>query len=365
MKNYLSEMLYALTSAYSRKDYDNHQQGRPLETNIGKLFSLFAWGLDIVQENAELVKQWDDLEAAKGAVLDRYGANWGVQRFSENDTLYRLAIRVKILSQLSGGDTDTVIRAAADLLGVENHDIEFEDVFPAKIALYVDWLLLTQERQDLIEPIAWAIKRIVAGGVGMRLYVRTYRTFRYDLSVYHGGAIGTFFHYDPVGKDRLERMELFVAHGGAVLADFPDTPPVGEDRAYLEPVFVARQAADVAVFQDAPPIGEDKTFSQPVFVAHEAVSIPDFLDVPPVNKDRVSSHTVFSAHKGASTAIFPDASQIGQDRTSQHSVSVSRTGHAIPAVTGTPPDVARIEKLRQSGAGGAYTRTHIKPKRID
>ena len=231
MKNYLSEMLYALTSAYSRKDYDNHQQGRPLETNIGKLFSLFAWGLDIVQENAELVKQWDDLEAAKGAVLDRYGANWGVQRFSENDTLYRLAIRVKILSQLSGGDTDTVIRAAADLLGVENHDIEFEDVFPAKIALYVDWLLLTQERQDLIEPIAWAIKRIVAGGVGMRLYVRTYRTFRYDLSVYHGGAIGTFFHYDPVGKDRLERMELFVAHGGAVLADFPDTPPVGEDRA--------------------------------------------------------------------------------------------------------------------------------------
>ena len=158
-------MLYALTSAYSRKDYDNHQQGRPLETNIGKLFSLFAWGLDIVQENAELVKQWDDLEAARGAVLDRYGANWGVQRFSESDALYRLAIRVKILSQLSGGDTDTVIRAAADLLGVENHDVEFEDVFPAKIALYVDWLLLTQERQDLIEPIAWAIKRIVAAGV--------------------------------------------------------------------------------------------------------------------------------------------------------------------------------------------------------
>ena len=141
-------MLYALTSAYSRNDYDNHKQGRPLETNIGKLFSLFAWGMDIVHENAELVKQWDDLERAKGAVLDRYGANWGVQRFSKNDALYRLAIRVKILSQLSGGDTDTVIRAASDLLGVEDHDIDFEDVFPAKIFLYVDWLLLTQERQD-------------------------------------------------------------------------------------------------------------------------------------------------------------------------------------------------------------------------
>jgi hypothetical protein len=214
VSNYLSEMLYALTSAYSRKDYDNHQQDRPLETNIGKLFSLFAWGLDIVQENAALVKQWDDLEAARGAVLDRYGANWGVRRFSENDALYRLAIRVKILSQLSGGDTDTVIGAAADLLGVEDHDIKFEDVFPAKIALYVDWQLLTQERQDLIEPIAWAIKRIIAAGIGMRLYVRTYRTHRFNLPVSHGGAIGTVYHYLPVGEDKTFQESIPFALGG-------------------------------------------------------------------------------------------------------------------------------------------------------
>lgn len=189
-------MLYALTSAYSRKDYDSHEQGRPVETNIGKLFSIFAWGLDIVQENAEMVKQWDDLEQARGAVLDRYGANWGVQRFSENDSMYRLAIRVKILSQLSGGDTDTIIKAAADLLGIKNHDVDFEDVFPAKIALYVDWLLLTQERQDLIEPIAWAIKRIAASGIGVRLYVRTYHTFRSAIDVKHGGAVPGLYPLD-------------------------------------------------------------------------------------------------------------------------------------------------------------------------
>lgn len=196
-------MLYALTSAYSRRDYNNHQQGLPPETNIGKLFSLFAWGLDIVQENAELVKRWDDLEAAKGAVLDRYGANWGVHRFSENDALYRLAIRIKILSQLSGGDTDTVIRAAADLLGVEEDDIEFEDVFPAKIALYVDWMLLTQERQDLIEPIAQAIKRLVAAGVGLRLYLRTYRRIRGELIISLGGAVGTSLIPPPCKTQRV------------------------------------------------------------------------------------------------------------------------------------------------------------------
>lgn len=173
MRNYLADMLYALTSPYSRRDYDNQQQGLPMQTNIGKLFSIFAWGMDIVQESSELVKLWDDLEQAKGRVLDRYGANWGVQRFSESDALYRLAIRVKILSQLSGGDTDTVIRAAAELLGIEYTDIEFEDQFPAKIGIYCDWDKLTPERQSLIEPIAKSIKRLVAAGVGFKLYTRT------------------------------------------------------------------------------------------------------------------------------------------------------------------------------------------------
>ena len=104
MRNFLSDMLYALTSAYSRRDYDNEQQGLPMQTNIGKLFSILAWGFGDVEEQAELIRLWDDLNQAKGAVLDRYGANWGVRRFNENDALYRLAIIVKVMSQLSGGD---------------------------------------------------------------------------------------------------------------------------------------------------------------------------------------------------------------------------------------------------------------------
>lgn len=307
MSNYLSEMLYALTSAYSRKDYDNHQQGRPLETNIGKLFSLFAWGMDIVHENAELVKQWDDLEQARGAVLDRYGANWGVQRFSESDALYRLAIRVKILSQLSGGDTDTIIKAAADLLGVDTYDIDFEDVFPAKIALYVDWLLLTQERQDLIEPIAWAIKRILAGGIGIRIYVRTYRTYRFDLPVSHGGAIGTFYKYLPIGKDREIIWDMAVAHGGFVAADFAYTP-----------------------------IGEDRIASTGFSVGHAAVQRP---------------------------AV--SASPVGKDKAFHKPVSVAHSGLLPPTLTGALPNTHTASVGRRSGRGGAYMHSHIKPKRID
>ena len=55
------QRVHHLTSAYSRKDYDNQQRGFPLETKIGKLFAVFAWGLNMVQEQAEKIKAWDNL----------------------------------------------------------------------------------------------------------------------------------------------------------------------------------------------------------------------------------------------------------------------------------------------------------------
>lgn len=327
-------MLYALTSAYSRKDYNNQQQSLPMETNIGKLFSIFAWGLDVVHENAELVKQWDDLEQAKGAVLDRYGANWGVQRFSENDALYRLAIRVKILSQLSGGDTDTVINAAADLLGVENYDIDFEDVFPAKIFLYVDWLLLTQERQDLIEPIAWAIKRIVAAGVGFRLYIRTYREYRYNLPISHGGAIGRYYRHQPVGEDREVALDVPVAYGGAVETEF--------------------------VFE---PTGEGREAVLDVPVAHGG-SVATGFHFEPTGKDRIG---VTDIYVGRTMVQHPtlSAAPVGEDRSSGTAVPMSLGDCVLSTIAGAMPDSMTSGATQQESKGGAYMRSHIKPKRID
>ena len=119
MRNYLSEMLDALTSAYTRKDRNASKFKRPTETNIGKLFSVLAWGLDSVQAQAETVKLWDNIDLARGSVLDRYGANFGVNRLGADDEFYRLLIKVKMLSQLSGGDIETVANAAATLLEID------------------------------------------------------------------------------------------------------------------------------------------------------------------------------------------------------------------------------------------------------
>lgn len=241
MRNFLSEMLYALTSAYTRKDYDNFKQGLPLETNIGKLFYVLAWGLDSVQEQAELIKLWDDLDNAKGKVLDRYGANFGVQRVTSDDRFYRLAIKVKMMALLSGGDTDTVLTAASTLLDVDTQNVELEDVYPAKIALYVDKKLLSQDRIELIEEIAYSIKRILAAGVGMRLYLRTYRTYRADLMILHCGYAVSEFTAIPVGQNRSHTEVLNVSHGGFAETAFIYTP-TAKDRTARQPVQLARGA---------------------------------------------------------------------------------------------------------------------------
>lgn len=171
---YLEKMLIFLTGAYNRRDIKNAENGRPMETNIGRLFSLLAGGFDMVHTAAETVRVWDNLDNAEGAVLDRYGANFGVARGAASDPLYRILIRVKMLAQLSGGDDDTIILAAAELLGVELADICLEDVFPAKKMLFVNMSLLSEERLEILNQITQAIKRILAAGVGLRVGLRVY-----------------------------------------------------------------------------------------------------------------------------------------------------------------------------------------------
>lgn len=250
MRNYLSDMLYALTSAYSRKDYDNCQQKLPLETNIGKLFSILAEGLGSIEEKTEVVKLWDNLDYACGSVLDRYGANFGVKRISPDDRFYRLAINVKVMAQLSGGDTDTVIRAAGALLDVNPSDVLLEDVYPAKITLYVDTELLSQERLELIELVAYAIKRILAAGVGMRLYLRTYRAYRCDLILLQCGHVKTHVYAEPVGKDR-ESSETWDVNYGGFVGTALEPPPFSEDRVAQMPVQLSRGTVQTSIVVSA------------------------------------------------------------------------------------------------------------------
>lgn len=207
-RNYLYKMLNALTSAYTQKDLENVKFDKPLETNIGKLFSLFAEQIEEVQRQAELIKLWDDLDYAQGKVLDRYGANFGVKRVSESDKLYRIMIRVKMLAQISGGDVDTVLHATSELLDVDVTNILYEDRFPAKIGLYVDQDLLSEDIFELIDEIGQSIKRILAAGVGMRLYLRTYHTYKEVVNVSFGGSALTYIDGQINEPSRADQLDV-------------------------------------------------------------------------------------------------------------------------------------------------------------
>jgi len=195
-------MLEALTSGYTRKDIRNVRRDLPLETNIGKLFSLFAWGLQFVHEEADKILEWDNLDNAQGVVLDRYGANFGVARNGASDAFYRLLIKVKLIAMLSGGDIDTVINAAAALLDVPVEDINLKEHFPAKISIHVNEALLTTDVIEYAELIMQLMKRIVAAGVGFDLYINTYRYFDNQVWLSTAGFIVTDVKAFPTSRPR-------------------------------------------------------------------------------------------------------------------------------------------------------------------
>ena len=180
------------------------------------------------------------------------GEHWRREAVKLYDAVFGRAEAELAEAQLSGGDTDTVIRAAAMLLDVEQSDVLLEDVFPAKIALYVDTSLLSPDREELIEPIAYAIKRILVAGVGMRLYLRTYRTYRYDLTLLRCGFVDTDVSAVPVGQDRESTEVLGVNFGGYLGAKFAP-PPFSADKTAQMPVQLSRGAVQTPTLTSTPP----------------------------------------------------------------------------------------------------------------
>ncbi len=178
MKNkILIKMLDMLTGAYTRTDLQRAQQELKPVTNIGKLFSIFAYGFDMVREHIEKIRLWDNLDYAQGKVLDRYGANFGVTRDGTSDAFYRLLIKVKMISQLSGGDIDTVINAVATMYSIDPLQVKFEEIFPAKIRVTIQAADLGKEQLDAIDIISKLIKRIIAAGVGFYTMIETKVTY--------------------------------------------------------------------------------------------------------------------------------------------------------------------------------------------
>ena len=154
----------------------------------------------------------------EGETLTRYGNGFRVARGEAGDEIYRIMIKVKIIAMLAAGDLDTIILSAASLFGVSAEDISFQEVYPAKIYLYIDEDKLDQEHKNVADTIAGLMKRIKTTGVGIRIFYKTYSSKRAAVYVGTPTCIAAFINVAPMplNKKSVKTIELKAGIGTLV-----------------------------------------------------------------------------------------------------------------------------------------------------
>lgn len=157
MKDLLLRMLSKLTGAYSKNP----------DSVIGRLFQIYAMALGGVEDTMRTIALWHNIDNAKGRTLDRLGRNFGVERDGASDAFYRLIIKLKVTSLLSGGDIDTLITAMATLFNAELERVEVLEIYPAKCMVILYEADIAPEYVMEAKRTAQFIKRIMAAGIGL------------------------------------------------------------------------------------------------------------------------------------------------------------------------------------------------------
>lgn len=181
-------------------------------SNNYKFFQLFSSEYEELKRVFEKIKAYRDIDQSKGAPLDSIGGNVLELRGNKNDIDYRKFIKTRIKSNLSAGDIETINEVATVLIGdafigvketwnqqtysneeagivIINKGLgatiktEYEDYLnePTYLdgsflldgshvlngGLNFDYTSTEAERNETVIAIKEAIKRIVAGGVGV------------------------------------------------------------------------------------------------------------------------------------------------------------------------------------------------------
>lgn len=150
-------MLNRLTDNYSKDP----------NSNISKLFQIIANEVEEFQLTLNDIKDYRNIDKAIGKALDGLGKNVLEYRNTENDEIYRDYIKIKIISNLSQGDINTINEVAAFLLkdkyiGSEEtwNNPMYEDLAGVVIRMFPNYTHI---------PVA--LNRVRAGGV--KLYFET------------------------------------------------------------------------------------------------------------------------------------------------------------------------------------------------
>jgi len=164
MFGFLEKMLDALTSAYNKL----------ASSNIGKLFTILSTGYEEIHSTSQRVLNYRDIDQAKGYTLDKWGKNVGVARGGLPDSIYRIYIKTKLSSLISGGDINTVINSAATIFGISTYDVTVVEEFPSKITVSIPEnavLVLGDEYDTRVAVAREFLKKIIAAGINLNLVI--------------------------------------------------------------------------------------------------------------------------------------------------------------------------------------------------
>lgn len=94
---------------------DNYKKNP--ESNIGKLLSIIDFELDRLTETYKTIDCYRAIDTATGVTLDNIGKNVLQERGGMDDITYRLFLKIKIRSNLSGGQIETINDIMTTVLG--------------------------------------------------------------------------------------------------------------------------------------------------------------------------------------------------------------------------------------------------------
>lgn len=87
------------------------------QSGIYKIIKLAADQIAQGEDTLRLIQEWRDIDKAEGRTLDKLGKDVGQVREGLDDEQYRQVIKIKIRSNLSGGEIETLNSIAVVLAG--------------------------------------------------------------------------------------------------------------------------------------------------------------------------------------------------------------------------------------------------------
>jgi hypothetical protein len=146
-------------------------------TKLQQLIAVYVRQLQDLEDSAFSILNETNISNAVGAQLDNIGSIIGEGRFGRSDADYRLAIKARIILNISSGQIESIIAILRALLGTVT--VQITEYFPARfIASVITPIVIDPEGLVVIKN---AVRSAKPAGVFCEVGFQTANPFTFDI----------------------------------------------------------------------------------------------------------------------------------------------------------------------------------------